>query len=159
PALPPEPKPAEKLGSPSEAPAAAPAAAPSKAEESRKEYPAIPGHEIEGIISQDERRIVYRARHLKLKRPVALQVILSSGPGAQRLLQDSASAARLHHPNIVELHETGEHEGRPYLSLEFTDSGTLAQRLNGTPLAARVAAELVEKLAAALHYAHGQGTI
>jgi tetratricopeptide (TPR) repeat protein len=65
----------------------------------------------------------------------------------------------LHHPNIVELYESGEHEGHPYFSWELADGGTLAERLNGTPVNPERATELVEKLAAALHYAHGQAIV
>jgi tetratricopeptide (TPR) repeat protein len=123
----------------------------------RPDYPAIPGHEISGILSQDSQAIVYRAEHVKRKRPAALRVVLSGD--TQRLLQEAASASRLHHPNIVELYESGEHEGRPYFSVELADGGTLAQRLNSTPVSPPLAAELAEKLAAALHYAHGQAIV
>ena len=49
--------------------------------------------------------------------------------------------ARLQHPNIVQVHEVGEHEGRPFFSLEFCGGGNLAQKLNGTPLAPGEAAD------------------
>src|SRR5262249_3724854 len=62
-------------------------------------------------------------------------------------------------PNIVQIHEIGEQEGRPFLSLEFCGGGSLADRLNGTPLPPRQAAELVETLARAMHFAHEQGII
>src|SRR5205807_2696371 len=58
------------------------------------------------------------------------------------------------HPNIVQVYEVGEFEGRPYFSLEFVEGGSLADRLKGTPQPARVAAVLVQQLAEAMHAAH-----
>src|SRR5262249_55960003 len=56
-------------------------------------------------------------------------------------------------------HEIGEHEGRPFLALEFVDGGSLADRLRDTPLAPRPAARLLETLARTIHYAHQQGIV
>src|SRR5262245_37901225 len=63
-------------------------------------------------------------------------------------------AARLQHPNIVQVFEVGEHDGDPCLALELVEGGSLARRLDGTPLPPREAAALVETLARAVHYAH-----
>jgi serine/threonine-protein kinase len=59
----------------------------------------------------------------------------------------------------VQIYEIGEQEGRPYFSMEFVQGGSLAQKLAGTPLPARHAAELVETLAKAVHAAHERGII
>ena len=67
--------------------------------------------------------------------------------------------SHLQHPNIVQVHEVGEHEDKPFLSLEFCGGGSLAQKLNGTPLPAREAATLVETLARAMQAAHDQHII
>src|SRR5262245_36814644 len=68
--------------------------------------------------------------------------------------------ARLRHPNVVQVFEAGQQDGRPFLALEYVDGGTLAQRLaaEGT-LAPREAAALVCQLARAVHHAHLQGVI
>jgi WD40 repeat protein len=67
--------------------------------------------------------------------------------------------ARLQHPNIVQIYEVGEQDGCPYFSLEYVDGGSLSRRLDGNPLPDRLAAELVETLARAVHYAHLCGII
>jgi eukaryotic-like serine/threonine-protein kinase len=67
--------------------------------------------------------------------------------------------ARLQHPNIVQIFEVGEHDGHPYFSLEFVDGGSLAQKLDGTPLPPQQAARLVETLARAMHAAHQAGVV
>src|SRR5262249_11761016 len=72
---------------------------------------------------------------------------------------EAAVIARLQHPNIVRIYDVGEAAGRPYFVLEFVAGGSLAQRLEGTPQPARLAAQLVETLARAVHVAHTSGVI
>src|SRR5262249_19722708 len=69
------------------------------------------------------------------------------------------AAARLQHPHIVQIHEIGTHEGRPFLSLEFVEGGNLAQQQAGAPLPPPQAARLVETLAGAIHHAHERGIV
>ena len=76
-----------------------------------------------------------------------------------------ASASRrrpspgLQHPNIVQVYEVGEHEGKPFFSLEFCPGGSLDKKLNGTPLPPKEAARLVETLARAVQAAHDKGVV
>src|SRR5262249_1355138 len=70
---------------------------------------------------------------------------------------EAEAVARLQHPHIVQIHEVGACGGLPYFSLEFCAGGSLAAKLNGTPLPAKAAAALVEKLAGAMHAAHQKG--
>ena len=65
--------------------------------------------------------------------------------------------ARLQHPNIVQIHEIGEHDGRPYLVLEYVEGGSLARRLDGPPWPPDAAARLVEALARGVDEAHRAG--
>jgi serine/threonine protein kinase len=65
----------------------------------------------------------------------------------------------LQHPNIVQIHEVGDHNGLPYFSLEFCTGGSLEKKLAGTPLPPREAAALVETLAHAMQAAHDKGVI
>src|SRR5262249_43354175 len=67
--------------------------------------------------------------------------------------------AGLSHPHIVQVHEVGQHQGLPYLALEYLPGGNLAQKLAGTPLPALPAAGLLEKLARAVHHAHQHGVV
>jgi WD40 repeat protein len=125
--------------------------------------PCLPDYEILGVLGRGGMGIVYKARQVPLERTVALKMI-GSGAGAgphelARFRTEARSAARLQHPNIVQIHEVGEYDGRPYLTLEFLDGRSLAQRLGGRPLPAGQAAQLVGTLARAMHYAHGRGVI
>jgi WD40 repeat protein len=107
--------------------------------------------------------VVYGAWHLNLKRPVALKMLLAGGhadaENRDRFRAEAEIVARLQHPNIIEVHEIGEHEGLPYFALEYIDGGNLEQQLNGTPWPAAPAAQLIETVARATHYAHQRGVI
>jgi WD40 repeat protein/serine/threonine protein kinase len=125
--------------------------------------PAVPGYAVLGKLGQGGMGVVYKARHKSLNRLVALKMILTgahAGPQElARFQQEAEAVARLKHPNIVQIHEVGRHDGRPYMALEYVDGGSLDKRLNGTPLPALQAARLVEALARAMHAAHEQGVI
>ena len=133
-------------------------ALPGDGRESLRSLPMIPGYVILSELGRGGMGVVYKARQIKLNRLVALKMILAGGhAGAAELarFQNEAEAiARLQHPNIVQVHEVGEHEGKPYFSLEFCGGGSLAQKLHGTPLPPREAAALIETLARAMHAAH-----
>src|SRR5262249_8143100 len=107
--------------------------------------------------------VVYKARQPGLGRVVALKMILAgefAQPGERaRFRREAEETARLRHPNIVQIYEVGEQDGQPFLALEYIDGGSLDRRLNGTPLPARAAAELVETLAGAVQHAHEQGIL
>jgi serine/threonine-protein kinase len=107
--------------------------------------------------------VVYKARDFQRKRVVTLKMILVGGhAGEQELARfrtEAQAIARLQHPNIVQLYETGESEGHPFFSLEFVEAGSLADQLDGTPWPARKAARLVRTLARAVHHAHERGII
>ena len=107
--------------------------------------------------------VVYRAWQVKLGRPVAIKTILTAGQPTRdqvmRFLIEAETLARTRHPNIVEVYETGEHRGVSYLVMELVDGGTLSRACGGVPVAPRLAAELVESLARAMHHAHLQGVV
>jgi eukaryotic-like serine/threonine-protein kinase len=107
--------------------------------------------------------VVYKARQRQLKRLVALKMILHgdfADPKAQpRLRREAEAIARLQHPNIVQVYEIAEHEGKPFFSLEYCSGGSLQRKLNGTPQPAREAAGLVVTLARAVQAAHDKQVI
>lgn len=119
--------------------------------------------EILGELGRGGMGVVYKARQLRLNRHVALKMILSgSHAGPEQLLRFRAEAealAPLQHPNIVQIYEVGELDGHPYFSLEYIDGGSLAQKLASTPQPPRQAAQLVETLARAMHFAHLRGIV
>jgi WD40 repeat protein len=125
--------------------------------------PAFGDYELLTEIGRGGVGIVYQARQVSLNRLVALKMILAGGQaGPEELLRFRAEAetiARLRHPNIVQIHAVGEHEGRPYLALEFIEAGSLFDRLDGTPWPPQLAARLVEKLAGAMQAVHEQGIV
>jgi tetratricopeptide (TPR) repeat protein len=126
-------------------------------------WPAVRGYEILDVLGRGAMGIVYKARQLRLKRLVALKMILAgehAGPDqVARFRIEAEAVARLQHPNIVQIHDVGEQDGRPYFSLELVTGGSLAQKLKGTPLPEREAAQLVELLARAVQVAHERGII
>jgi tetratricopeptide (TPR) repeat protein len=128
-----------------------------------EETVALPGYEVLGLLGQGGMGMVYKARHKGLNRTVALKMIRAGAWATEedvsRFRTEAEAVARLQHPNIVQVYDVGEHEGRPYLSLEYVDSGSLAARLRGTPLPPDEAGRLVETLAHAVHYAHERGIV
>jgi WD40 repeat protein len=137
--------------------------APSPAPPSAAPLPAIPGYEILGTLGQGGMAVVYRARQVSLNRPVALKMILAGAYASVReralFRREAEAAARLRHPNLVQVYEVCEHDGRPFLALEFVEGGSLAARLQLMPQPVRPAAELLETVARAMHHAHQCGIV
>jgi formylglycine-generating enzyme required for sulfatase activity len=106
---------------------------------------------------------VYLAHDTQLGRKVGLKVPhLEPGDATvlQRFYREARAAATLHHPNICPVHDVGEQDGIPYLTMAFIEGRTLAARLqDGNPLPQREAAAIVRKLALALKEAHARGVI
>ncbi len=121
----------------------------------------IPGYTVLGELGRGGMGVVYQARHLALKRLVALKTI-RAGASAEELIRfrsEAEAVARLQHPNIVQIYEVGQHAGMPFLSLEFVEGGSLARRLRESPLPIKAVGPLVETLARAVHFAHQRGIV
>jgi serine/threonine protein kinase len=125
--------------------------------------PAVAGYEIVEVIGHGGMGVVYKARQLGLNRIVALKMVLagaSASPSSlARFRAEAEAVAQLAHPNIVQIYEIGEQNGCPFLALEYVSGGSLAQQLDGTPVAPRQAAELVLALARAIEHAHERGIV
>jgi len=123
--------------------------------------PRIPGYEVQSIVGLGGMGVVYKARHLSLNRTVAIKVPLGGAFATtserQRHQREAQAIAALHHPNIVTVHDVGEFEGRPYLTMEFIEGRHLGDRLAGAPLPTRDSAALLATLADAIHYSHLAG--
>src|SRR5262249_49911098 len=134
--------------------------------------PRVPGYEVEAVLGRGGMGVVYKARHLALKRTVALKMLAARHPHPAerarlparppapaeraRFRAEAEAVARLQHPNIVQIHEVGKADGRPFIALEYVAGGSLAERLAGQPLPPREAARLVAALAEAMHLAHSR---
>ena len=81
--------------------------------------------------------VVYKARHLRLNRSVALKMLLAGAHASPELENASCGKQKrwpgLRHPNIVQVHDMGDQDGQPYFTMEFVEGGNLAQKLAGTP--------------------------
>jgi tetratricopeptide (TPR) repeat protein/predicted Ser/Thr protein kinase len=122
----------------------------------RSVVPVIPGYEILGELGRGGMGVVYKARQCSLDRLVALKMILVGADKAVRVRfrTEAEAVARLQHPSIVQIHEIGEHDGTPFLSLEYVDGGNLQEKVAHTAQPEREAALLVETLARAMHHTH-----
>src|SRR5262245_17087680 len=120
-------------------------------------------YELLGEIARGGMGVVYKARHRKLNRVVALKVHragrLASEDEAQRFHVEAAAAAKLDHPHIVPIYEVGQLGGVHYFSMALVEGQSLAQRIAKKPLDPREAAALMRQVAEAVAYAHAQGVI
>jgi serine/threonine-protein kinase len=124
--------------------------------------PEVPGYEVEAVLGRGGMGVVYRAKHLALKRTVALKMLAAGHPDPAeraRFRAEAEAVARLQHPNIVQIHEVGEAAGRPFIALEHVAGGSLAERLAGRPLPPRDAARLVAALAEGVYLAHSRNLV
>jgi serine/threonine-protein kinase len=125
--------------------------------------PEIPGHEVEVLIGRGGMGVVFRARHVRLNRVVAVKLALAGDYMAPqervRFQREAEAVAAIRHANIVQIHDIGDSHGRPYFTMEYVDGGSLAGKLSGTALPAREAAALIATIADAVHAAHQAGVV
>ncbi|MGA2018775.1 MAG: serine/threonine-protein kinase [Opitutaceae bacterium] len=107
--------------------------------------------------------VVYAARQPALGRTVAVKLLLEGAYGSEAALRrfqlEAAAAAGLQHPNIVAIHDFGEVDGQPYYAMDLVTGQNLTELCSGRPLPARKAAEFLQLLARAVHYAHQSGVL
>lgn len=123
----------------------------------------VGGYELLEELGRGGMGVVYKARQLSPNRLVALKMILAGGytePNRRaRFFAEGEATARLQHPNIVQIFDMGEHDGLPFLALEYVDGGSLADQLKRAPQPPRQAAALVQTLALAIHHAHQHSVV
>ena len=108
--------------------------------------------------------VVYRAHDTLLEREVALKIIGASIEGntdlRERFFREARAAGQLSHRNIITIHDLGEHEGQPYLSMEFLKGEDLQHRLTRPePLTLARKLEIAHEICEGLAYAHRRGLI
>ena len=121
--------------------------------------------------------IVYEATQISLNRKVALKFIRDSQVASATLLRrftiEAEAAARLHHPNIVRIHEIGEADGQPYFSMDLVEGESLKGKITKRELMPfrqegsktegrskqRAIARLIATTARAVHHAHQRGVL
>ena len=123
----------------------------------------FPELEILELIGRGGMGAVYKARQKQLDRLVALKVLPSSvsrDPAfAERFARESRALARLTHPNIVTVHNSGQTDGLFYFVMEFVDGMNLRQLLNTGKIAPEEALAIVPQICDALQYAHDKGIV
>jgi len=106
--------------------------------------------------------IVYKAEHLDLRRTVALKVLrtdwTAKEDAVERFYREARAAARVHHPNVVAIHDVGCDGERHYIAMEFIEGKPLSKVI-GTGMAPRAVAQLVERVARAMNVCHEAGVI
>src|SRR5437667_1267892 len=120
-------------------------------------------YELLEEIGRGGQGVVFRARQKSLNRTVALKVIglgqWATKAHLKRFRREAEAAASLDHPCIVPIYEVGEGDGSCYFSMKFIEGGQLDQVVRCKPMLLRRAAELIEKVARTVHYAHEHGIL
>src|SRR5437899_9171870 len=134
-----------------------------KKSERTKMFADFGDYELLEVIGRGGQGVVYRARQKSLNRTVALKVIglghWATEAHLKRFRREAEAAARLDHPCIVPIHEVGEREGSCYFSMNLVEGSQLDDVAKREPMPIRRAAELIAKLARAVHYAHEHGIL
>jgi serine/threonine-protein kinase len=116
-------------------------------------------YRLDEVLGRGGMSEVWRAEDLELGRHVALKLLAPDADTA-RFDREARAVASLAHPNIMQLYDYGQAEGRPYMVLEYVPGGTLEDRLrSGRPLADDEAYAIAAGIAAGLAHAHARGVV
>lgn len=121
-------------------------------------------YEIGQLIDQGGMGAVYRGRHVALERDVAIKFILphvaSDAAAVERFLREARLAARINHPNVVHVYDTGvDEQGRPYIVMELLSGEPLKERLMRGPMTEADCVEIGKQVLSALDKAHSMSVI
>lgn len=125
--------------------------------------PLLPQLEILSLIGSGGMGAVYKARQRELDRIVALKILppgIGDQPGfAERFTQEAKALAKLNHPGIVTIHDTGRVDGLYFLLMEYVDGLNLRQLIEAGRITSREALAIVPQICDALQYAHDAGIV
>jgi tRNA A-37 threonylcarbamoyl transferase component Bud32/tetratricopeptide (TPR) repeat protein len=123
----------------------------------------VGSYELLAEIARGGMGVVYKARQPGVNRVVALKMTLAgqfaSHEELRRFLAEAEAAGQLDHPNIVPIHDVGEHAGQPFFSMGYVDGPSLKAALVDGPLPPRRSAELMKTIADAVQFAHSKGIV
>ncbi len=121
------------------------------------------GYRIESQIARGGMGVLYKAREAKLERTVALKILSTRAAQSKTLLarfqREAKLCARMRHPNIVAVHDVGEHRGIHYFTMDYIDGAPLDKLLDRGKITPHRAVEHAATIARALHYAHKRGVL
>src|SRR5258708_9108205 len=107
--------------------------------------------------------VVYKSEDTKLHRFAALKFLpdgfASDSQALSRFDPEAQAASALNHPNICTIHEIGEHNGQPFIAMQFMEASTLKPRISGKPLPPAQILGLRIEIADALEAAHAKGIV
>lgn len=120
-------------------------------------------YELQRVIGRGGMGVVYYAKQIDLDRPVAIKMIRSGALATleevQRFYTEARAAAKLIHPNIVNVHQCGELEGHHFFSMDFVEGTDLDKLSKEKPLDCKLAARYVRDAALAIEFAHQKGIV
>jgi eukaryotic-like serine/threonine-protein kinase len=121
-------------------------------------------YRLEDVLGRGGMATVYLAQDEELERPVAVKVLAGhladDATFRSRFVREARLAAQLSHPNVVQIYDSGENDGNPYIVMEFVDGRTLADELTETgPLPPDRVVELGVQVCAGLGTAHAAGLV
>ncbi len=123
----------------------------------------LSNYRIHRMIARGGMGVVFEAEQLDLGRRVALKLMAPDLAGVEetqrRFRSEASSTARLKHPNIIDVYETGEEGGWHYISMELMQGGDLVQWTGEQPVGNREAAAMARQIAAGISHAHSHGII
>lgn len=126
--------------------------------------PAAPGYEIIAPLGRGASGMVYKARQTKLKRTVALKVLIGyaheTADQLARFRDEAVIAAQIQHPNVIQIYDIGEANGVPFLACEYVDGGTLEGKIQAEGrLSVPDAVRMVYQIARGVGAAHSRGVV
>jgi predicted Ser/Thr protein kinase len=155
--LPPQPAPAAEPAS------AAPTPMPARPVPAAEDRPTVIGYDILEELGRGGMGVVYRARHTRLDRLVAIKILpaeVSDEPAfAERFAREARALAKLNHPHIVSIYDFGQTGEQSYFIMEYVEGANLRQRMRAGRLQPQEALQIIARICDALEYAHEEGIV